>query len=130
MAGPGHNDGYLLMMRVALLACALVLCACTTARDASELEANILAPGDFKTGSGVIRNVGVLPNANKTNSRSGNRPPDPNLYRLLIQMDATGMQSVDIDAAIFLAGELVDITNDGRVVRLGGTAINKLLDER
>lgn len=113
-----------------LLASALVLPACTTASDQSELEANIVAPGDFKTGSGVIRNVGVLPNANKTGSRTGNRPPDPNLYRLLIEMAASGIQSVDIDAGIFLVGELIDITNDGRVVRLGGTSFNKLLDER
>jgi len=127
MAGSGHNDGDL-MMRAALLA--LLLAACSYSRDESAHEANILAPGNFKTGSGVIRNVGVLRNANKTNSRSGNRPPDPNLYRLLIEMDATGFQSVDIDAATFLVGELIDITNDGRVVRLSGTSFDKLLHER
>jgi hypothetical protein len=127
MAGTGHNHGDL-MMRAALLA--LLLAACSYSRGPGALEANIIAPGNFKTGSGVIRNVGVLPNANKTGSRSGNRPPDPNLYRLLIQMDATGFQSVDIDAAIFLVGEVIDITNDGRVVRLSGTSFNKLFDER
>lgn len=127
MARAGHNDGYL-MMRAAILA--LLLAACSYAKDPSALEANILAPGNFKTGSGVIRNVGVLPNANKTNSRSGNRPPDPNLYRLLVEMSASGFQSVDIDAGTFLVGELIDITNDGRVVRLGGTSFDKMLGER
>jgi hypothetical protein len=116
------------MMRLIVLS--LLLAACSYSRHEGANEANILAPGDFKTGSGVIRNVGVLPNANKTNSRSGNRPPDPNLYRLLIQMDATGFQSVDIDAATFLVGEVIDITNDGRVVRLSGTSFDKVLGER
>lgn len=127
MARAGHNDGYL-MMRAAILA--LLLAACSYARDPSALEANIIAPGNFKTGSGVIRNVGVLPNANQTGSRSGNRPPDPNLYRLLVEMSASGLQSVDIDAGTFLVGELIDITNDGRVVRLGGTSFDKLIGER
>ena len=125
MAGAGHNDGYL-MMRAALLA--LLLAACSYARDPSAHEANIIAPGNFKTGSGVIRNVGVLRNANKTGSRSGNRPPDPNLYRLLVEMDASGFQSVDIDAGTFLVDELIEITNDGRVVRLSGTSFDRLLE--
>jgi hypothetical protein len=116
------------MMRAAILA--LLLAACSYSKDESALEAHIVAPGNFRTGAGVIRNVGVLPNANKTGSRSGNRPPDPNLYRLLVEMDASGFQSVDIDASTFLVGELIDITNDGRVVRLSGTSFNKLLGER
>lgn len=127
MAGTGHNHGYL-MMRAALLAA--LLAACSYAKDESAHEANIIAPGNFKPGSGVIRNVGVLRNANKTGSRSGNRPPDPNLYRLLVEMDASGFQSVDIDAGTFLVGELIEVTNDGRVVRLGGTSFNKLLGGR
>ena len=116
------------MMRAAILA--LLLAACSYYKDESALEAHIVAPGNFRAGAGVIRNVGVLPNANKTGSRSGNRPPDPNLYRLLVEMDASGFQSVDIDASTFLVGELIDITNDGRVVRLSGTSFNKLLGER
>jgi hypothetical protein len=127
MAGAGHNDGFL-MMRIVILT--VLLAACSYYKDESALEAHIVAPGNFRTGAGVIRNVGVLPNANKTGSRSGNRPPDPNLYRLLVEMDASGFQSVDIDASTFLVGELIDITNDGRVVRLSGTSFNKLLGER
>jgi hypothetical protein len=116
------------MMRAAILA--VLLTACSYYSDESQLEANIIAPGSFKTGSGVIRQVGVLRSANKTGSRSGNRPPDPNLYRLLIEMDASGFQSVDIDASTFLVGELIEVTNDGRVVRIGGTSFNKLLGGR
>jgi hypothetical protein len=116
------------MMRAAIVA--LLLTACSFHTDESELEANIIAPGSFKSGSGVIRNVGVLRNANKTGSRSGNRPPDPNLYRLLVEMQPTGFQSVDIDAGTFLVDELIEITNDGRVVRLSGTSLNKALGGR
>ena len=127
MAGTGHNDGFL-MIRLAILC--LLLAACSFHTDESELEANIIAPGNFKSGSGVIRNVGVLRNANKTGSRSGNRPPDPNLYRLLVEMQPTGFQNVDIDAGTFLVGELIEITNDGRVVRLSGTSLNKAVGGR
>ncbi|HVJ12396.1 MAG TPA: hypothetical protein VNC62_12570 [Burkholderiales bacterium] len=122
-----------MQLRFLLPAAVLATCllhACSYYSEPSQLEANIVAPGNFKTGAGVIRNVGVLPNANKTGSRSGNRPPDPNLYRLLVEMNASGFQSVDIDASTFLVGELIDITNDGRVVRLSGTSFNKLLGER
>ena len=116
------------MMRFAVLLC-LLLVACATG-DESAHEASIIAPGNFKTGAGVIREVGVLRNANKTGSRSGGRPPDPNLYRLLVEMSASGFQSVDIDASTFLVGELIEITNDGRAVRIGGTSFNKLLGGR
>jgi hypothetical protein len=116
------------MMRAAILA--VLLSACSYYTDESQLEANIIAPGNFKSGSGVIRNVGVLRNANKTGSRSGNRPPDPNLYRLLVEMDASGFQSVDIDAGTFLVDERIEVTNDGRVVRLSGTSLNKALGGR
>jgi hypothetical protein len=120
-------------MRISYLLAAVLaagLQACSIHGDPGEQEANIIAPGNFKAGSGVIRNVGVLRNANKTGSRSGNRPPDPNLYRLLVQMDATGFQSVDIDAGTFLVDELIEVTNDGRVVRLSGTSLNKAVGGR
>ena len=90
------------------------------------MEANIVRPGDFKAGSGVIQSVGVLPGARQPGTgadSTGNRP-DRNLYRLMILMDAGGIQSVDIDSARFLQGEAIELTNDGRVVRVSGTALN------
>jgi hypothetical protein len=41
-------------------------------------------------------------------------------------MDAGGVQTVDIDSSRFLAGEAVELTNDGRVVRVTGTTLNQL----
>src|SRR5262245_41956523 len=112
----------------ALLAVAL-LAGCSYSWDPAQLEANIVAPGDFKAGSGVIESVGVLPGANKNPlppPAGSRREPDPNLYRLLLRMDpgAGGTQSVDVDRSGFLVGEAVELTNDGRVVRITGTALN------
>ena len=98
-----------------LAACALIGVAACTAYDPGEPDANIVSPGNFKAGSGQIYQVGVLP-----------QKGDP-LCRLYLRMDATGTQSVDVDKCTFLAGEFVDLTNDGRVVRLSGTSLNQAL---
>ena len=101
--------------------------ACSYFQDTAQEEAIIVRPGNFKKGSGVITAVSVLTNANKdkaTPSASG-RPPDPNLYRVELQMDVGGFQAVDIDNGTFMAGEAVELTNDGRVVRVTGTSVNR-----
>ena len=97
-------------------ACALLLLlgACTI-YDPEKDDANIVSPGNFKAGSGEIYQVGVL-----------RREGDPHC-RLFLRMDVTGTQSVDIDKCTFLAGEFVELTNDGRVVRLSGTSLNQAL---
>jgi hypothetical protein len=108
-----------------------VLAGCTIAWDESHLEANIVQPSNFKAGSGVIQSVGVLAGARRqpgTGADSKGAHPDRNLYRLVIYMDGgLGHQSVDIDSSRFLAGEAVELTNDGRVVRVTGTTLNKAL---
>jgi hypothetical protein len=110
-------------LRAPLLLCAaLLLQACTVALDEAQLEANIVRPGNFKAGSGVIQSVGVLPGA------GGGR--DPNLYRIFLLMDGGGFQSVDIDNSRFLAGEAVELTNDGRVVRVTGTTLNQAVGRK
>ena len=45
-----------------------------------------------------------------------------------MQMDSGGFQTVDIDSSRFLAGEAVELTNDGRVVRVSGTSMNEALN--
>lgn len=105
-----------------LLAAFLLLPACSYSWDESQLEGNIIRPGNFKAGSGVIQSVGVLPGA------GGGK--DPNLYRLYLHMDRGGFQTVDIDNSRFLAGEAVELTNDGRVVRVTGTSLNQAIGGR
>jgi hypothetical protein len=107
-----------------LSACALVgLVACSTSSDPAQHEASIISPGNFKAGSGEITQVGVLRNA-----RPDDGTEDRNLYRLYLRMDPpAGTQSVDVDRSHFMAGEFVEITNDGRVVRLSGTRINEAM---
>jgi hypothetical protein len=41
-------------------------------------------------------------------------------------MDGDGFQTVDVDSSRFLAGEAVELTNDGRVVRVSGTTLNEM----
>ena len=107
----------------------LLLAACSYFQATAESEANIIRPGNFKAGSGVIQSVSVLPNANQVNPRAlpGRRRPDPNLYRLALNMDASGFQTVDVDNGNFSVGEAVELTNDGRVVRVSGTSLNQVL---
>ena len=107
-----------------------LLPACSYVQDASQLEGNIIAPGNFKAGSGVIQSVGVLPNAAQSAAGGESKRRDPNLYRLYLHMDAGGFQSVDVDASTFMAGEAVELTNDGRAVRVTGTSLNKAIGGR
>ena len=110
-----------------LLLCTAVACSITT--DPDLLEANIVRPGNFRTGSGVVASVGVIPNARApgTGTDAAGKYPDRNLYRLSIRMDNGGFQTVDIDSGRFLQGEVVNLTNDGRVERVSGTTLNKAL---
>jgi hypothetical protein len=107
----------------------LALSACSYFQDPGQVEGTIIAPGNFKAGSGVITGVGVLPNANKGKAQpsSAGRRPDPNLYRLSVRMDVGGFQQVDVDNNTFVEGEAVELTNDGRVVRVSGTSINRAI---
>ena len=78
-----------------LLLCTAVACSITTDQDL--FEANIVRPGNFRTGSGVVASVGVIPNAREpgTGTDAAGRYPDRNLYRLAIRMDNGGFQTVD-----------------------------------
>jgi hypothetical protein len=101
--------------------------ACSYFQDTGQEEATIVRPGNFRKGSGVITAVSVLPNANKDKAQPGKsgRTPDPNLYHIELQMDGNGFQAVDIDNGTFMPGEVVELTNDGRVVRVTGTSLNR-----
>jgi hypothetical protein len=64
--------------------------------------------------------VGVLPSARPQASSAGGGAcaPNPNLYRLLLSMDSGATQTVDLDNPTFFPDERVEVTSDGRVVRL------------
>jgi hypothetical protein len=119
-------------MRLRAIVMLLALAGCSYVWDPSHLEANIVRPGNFKAGSGVIQSVGVLPGARPAGSGADSKGshPDRNLYRLYLLMDRGGFQSVDIDSSRFLAGEAVELTNDGRVVRVTGTSLNQAVGGR
>jgi len=119
-------------MRIrAPLLLSILLAGCTYVSDASLLEANIVRPGNFIAGSGTIDSVGVVPGARQpgTGADAKGKYPDRNLYRLFIRMDVGGFQSVDVDSSRFLAGEVIELTNDGRVVKVSGTSLRAIGDK-
>ena len=105
-------------MRRILFALAL-LAGCSHYSNPADIEGTIVKPGDFFTGSGVITNVAVVPHANKTGAQ------DPNHYRISVRMDNGGMQDVDTDNSTFMAGQAVELTNDGRIVHVSGMSLNQ-----
>ena len=105
-------------IRAPLLLCLLVT-GCSYAWDDSHFEANIVRPGNFTAGSGMIESVGVLPGARTPGTGADAKGARPD------RMDVGGFQTVDIDSSRFLAGQAVDLTNDGRVVLVSGTSFNE-----
>ena len=101
----------------------LLLAACTYVTDPSQHESQIVTPGNFRAGSGVIDNIAVVPN-------KGTKQEEPHLYRLSIRMDVGGFQTVDVEDNTFFVGEAVNLTNDGRVERVSGTSLNELFKKK
>lgn len=106
------------LLHTAVLLAALA--ACTYVSDPSQNESQIVTPGNFRAGSGVIDSIAVVPN------KGTKKDKEPHLYRLQIHMDVGGIQSVDVEDNTFFAGEAVELTNDGRVVRVSGTTLQEL----
>jgi hypothetical protein len=115
-------------MQRGVLLLLLSLAGCSHYEDPSQIEGEIISPGNFKAGSGVIESVGVLPHAARFTAHfapsGASKRRDPHLYRLYLRMDGAGFQSVDVDNGTFFAGQAVELTNDGRVVRVSGTSLN------
>jgi len=100
-----------------------ILAGCTSVSDPAQNESQIVTPGNFRAGSGVIDSIGVVPG-------KGKKEKEPHLYRLFIRMDVGGFQTVDVEDNTFFAGEAVNLTNDGRVERVSGTAFQDLFKRK
>ena len=100
-------------------AAALLIVAACSSYGPDQMEGTIVRPGNFIAGSGVITGVGVLRNANQDN------PYDRHLYRISLHMDQGGFQQIDTDDSSFLTGQVVELTNDGRIVHVSGTSMNR-----
>jgi hypothetical protein len=90
--------------------------ACSSYQGGASREGAIVAPSNFRSGSGVISSVAVLPKVNNAER-----------YRVSLQMDNGGFQQVDVDNSMFMAGQAVELTNDGRIVLVSGTTLNPAL---
>ena len=95
----------------------IALGACGSLKEARDIEGNIVSPGNFRAGPGVIESVGAVGGAK-------------NVYGLYVRMLNSGFQTVNVDRGGFLAGEEVELTNDGRVVRVTGTDLLRALRKR
>lgn len=112
-------------VRSLLLPVLLSLAGCSYFQDPGQAEGNIISPGNFMAGSGVIESIGVLRNAARSAAGGDSKRADPHLYRLYLRMDGGGFQSVDVDNGSFFPGEAVELTNDMRVVRVTGSSLNR-----
>lgn len=92
-----------------------VCTACATYNPPSATEGHALSQKGIHPGLGYIESVAVIPHAGS--AAAGASAPNPNAYRLFLRMDNGGSQTVDQDNATFMAGERVEITPKGRVVR-------------
>jgi hypothetical protein len=111
-------------MRPVALALCLSLASCTYVSDPSQNESQIVTPGNFRAGSGVIENIAVVPN------KGTKKEKEPHLYRLSIRMDVGGFQTVDVEDNTFFAGAAVNLTNDGRVERVSGTSLQEFMKKK
>lgn len=114
VAGPGIP---LLSALVAVLA----LSACSYYDPPELAEATVHPSAYLRPGYAVVESVGVLP-AGRRNP-GGAAAGDPNAYRLFLRMESGGFQTVDVDNPTFMAGQYVEVTADGRVVRVSSTSI-------
>ena len=101
-------------MQVRAAVLVIALAGCSTFQDGATPEGNIVTPTNFRAGSGMISSVAVVPKADKKS-----------LYRVALQMDNGGYQTVDVDSGMFMAGQAVELTNDGRIVLISGTTANQ-----
>ena len=111
-------------MKTARIALLSILAGCTYVSDPAQNESQIVTPGNFRAGPGVIDNIAVVPN------KGAQKDKEPHLYRLYIRMDVGGFQTVDVADNTFFAGEAVNLTNDGRVERVSGTSLNEFLKRK
>jgi len=114
------------LMRRALLRVTFLsaLAGCTYTSDPAQNESQIVTPGNFRAGSGVIENIAVVPN------KGMNKEKEPHLYRLYIHMDVGGFQTVDVADNTFFVGAAVNLTNDGRVERVSGTSFQEFFKKK
>ena len=113
-------------MRTALAFVLAAFLAACSHYDVPEMAAATIVSRDFRPGVGVIESVGVLRNARSgaVGSSKTAAEGDPHAYRLYLRMDG-GFQTVDVDNAHFTAGQAVEVTADGRVLRIGADLLAK-----
>lgn len=98
----------------ALTAAICAAASCRALQDAREIEANILSPGNFRAGSGVIESIAPIAGRSR-------------VWLLSLRMDGSGYQAVEVDYGGYISGEFVELTNDGRVVRVTGTSLKNVI---
>lgn len=122
LAGSEHVAYSGIPLLSALIA-VLALSACSYFDTPELAEATVHPSPYLRPGYAVVESVGVLPSGRR--DPGGAAPGDPNAYRLFLRMESGGFQTVDVDNPTFMAGQYVEVTRDGRVVRVGSTSIDR-----
>jgi hypothetical protein len=91
---------------------------CSYHQSEEAAEAKILNAKSVRPGYGVIDSVTVQRGGDSA-SAGGTRPA----HRLVVRMDSSALQIVDVDNPTFMPEERVELTADGRVVRVSGTTL-------
>jgi outer membrane lipoprotein SlyB len=84
-------------------------------------EARVLAPSGVRPGTGLVESVAPVRSASAGASTGGSAERRVT-YRLYLNMDDGHTQAVDVDSPGFVPKDRVQITRDGRVVRVAGGA--------
>ncbi len=71
----------------------------------------------YRTGTGVITNIQLLPASPELSSTVGAPQPASGAYRMTVRMDDGTTQVIDQNNRLFLIGDRVQITSDGRFAR-------------
>ncbi len=72
----------------------------------------------FRTGYGVVDSVAQVRIAPPVSASGGSSSPPFTAYRLTLRMDDGTVQTIDEDNRSFMAGDRVQITPDGHVIRM------------
>lgn len=110
-------------MKRALMVSALTaaaLAGCSTYSSPEYAEAKILSPVSTY-GVGTVRGVSVVPFRRAEESPSGGG--STRVYSLFIVMDNGATQTVEVTNPTLLPDERVQITPEGRLLRLSGTTL-------
>jgi hypothetical protein len=118
------------MIRLALSACTLAtlaLAGCSTpakpppvatASSAGGTAITTMSEGSYRAGTGIVESISLAAPAGSAAGGGTAAPAVSGPYRATLRMDDGSVQTIVVDTRAFLVGDRLQITPDGRLVRL------------